>query len=198
MLEFRLGGSEKPVRAGNRMDADLVAEGDDPIELKGSGIIAAIRNSGVEFILSVPDIVTSGGVLRAIARDPYFRLVRVCKEDECIGIASGLSYCNKRALSLIQHTGFLDSINAIRGVAVEYAQLICMMIGLLGHDPYTSPSESPRYGVRIVEPILDAMGIPHHLINTDDDVAKISPAIELAYAKSLPVALLIGRRPSLS
>jgi hypothetical protein len=45
MLEFRLGGSEKPVRAGNRMDADLVAEGDDPIELKGSGIIAAIRNS---------------------------------------------------------------------------------------------------------------------------------------------------------
>jgi sulfopyruvate decarboxylase TPP-binding subunit len=52
--------------------------------------------------------------------------------------------------------------------------------------------------VRIVEPILDAMGIPHHLINTDDDVAKISPAIELAYAKSQPVALLIGRRPSLS
>jgi hypothetical protein len=42
------------------------------------------------------------------------------------------------------------------------------------------------------------MGIPHHLINTDDDVAKISPAIELAYAKALPVALLIGRRPSLS
>ena len=180
------------------MDADLVAEGDDPIELKGSGIIAAIRNSGVEFILSVPDIVTSGGVLRAIARDPYFRLVRVCKEDECIGIASGLSYCNKRALSLIQHTGFLDSINAIRGVAVEYAQPICMMIGLLAHDPYTSPSESPRYGVRIVEPILDVMGIPHHLINTDEDVAKISPAIELAYVKSQPVALLIGRRPSLS
>ena len=77
MLDFRLGGREKLARAGKRMDADLVAEGHDPIELKGSGIIAAIRNSGVEFILSVPDIVTSGGVLRAIARDPHFRLVRV-------------------------------------------------------------------------------------------------------------------------
>ena len=198
MLEFRLGGREKPVRAGNRMDVDLVAEGNDPIELKGSGIIAAIRNSGVEFILSVPDIVTSGGVLRAIARDPYFRLVRVCKEDECIGIASGLSYCNKRALSLIQHTGFLDSINAIRGVAVECAHPICMMIGLLGHAPYTSPSESPRYGVRIVEPILDAMGIPHHLINEEPDIARIRPAIDDAYANSHPVALLIGRRPSVS
>ena len=83
----------------------------------------------------MPDIVTSGGLLRPIARDPQFRLIRVCKEDECIGIASGLHYCGKRALSLIQHTGFLNSINAIRGVAVEYAQPICMMIGLLQHDP---------------------------------------------------------------
>ena len=167
-------------------------------ELHGGAILAAIKDSGVQFVLSVPDIVTSAGLLRPISRDPDLRLVRVCKEDECIGIASGLSYCDKRALALIQYTGFLDSINAIRGVAVEYAQPICMMIGLLAHDPYTSPSESPRYGVRIVEPILDAMGIPHHLINTDEDVAKISPAIELAYVKSQPVALLIGRRPSLS
>jgi sulfopyruvate decarboxylase subunit alpha len=184
--------------AGARMDADLVADTDDKIELKGSGILAAIKASGVEFILSVPDIVTSGGLLRPIARDPQLKLIRVCKEDECIGIASGLSYCDKRALILIQHTGFLDSINAIRGVAVEYAQPICMMIGLLQHDPYKAPRESPRYGVRIVEPILDAMGIPHHLINEDADVAKIKPAIDTAYAKSFPVALLIGRRPSTS
>jgi sulfopyruvate decarboxylase subunit alpha len=177
------------------MDADLVTDARDKIELKGAGIIAAIKESGVEFILSVPDIVTSGGLLRPIARDPQFRLIRVCKEDECIGIASGLHYCDKRALSLIQHTGFLDSINAIRGVAVEYAQPICMMIGLLQHDPATTPRNSPRYGVRIVEPILDAMGIAHHLINEDADVAKIRPAIEGAYATSQPVALLIGRRP---
>ena len=180
------------------MDADLLTEGDDKVELKGPPIIAAIKASGVEFILSVPDIVTSGGLLRPIARDPELRLIRVCKEDECIGIASGLSYCDKRALALIQYTGFLDSINAIRGVAVEYGQPICMMIGLLGHDPHTTPRDSPRYGVRIIEPILDAMGIPHHLINEDADVTKIRPAIEDAYARSHPVALLIGRRPSAS
>jgi sulfopyruvate decarboxylase subunit alpha len=178
------------------MDADLLAEGDDEVELKGSTIIAAIKASGVEFILSVPDIVTSGGLLRPISRDPAFKLIRVCKEDECIGIASGLSYCDKRALTLIQSTGFLDSINAIRGIAVEFRQPICMMIGLLGHDPTTTPRDSPRYGVRIIEPILDAMGIPHHLINEEADVAKIRPEIDDAYAASHPLALLIGRRPS--
>src|SRR5258707_3405417 len=101
-------------------------------------------------------------------------------------------------MALIQYHGFHDSINALRGIAGEYGQPICMMIGLLGHDPYTTPRNSPRYGVRIIEPILDAMGIPHHLVNEEADVAKIRPPIEHAYTTSNPVALLIGRRPSAS
>ncbi len=164
--------------------------------LSGGAILAAVKASGVEYILSVPDITTSSGLLAPIAQDKALRLIRVCKEDECIGIASGLSYSDKRALILIQHTGFLDSINAIRGIAVEYKQPICMMIGLLQHDPEKTPRQSPRYGVRIGEPILDDMGIPHHLVSLDADVAKIQPAIEDAYRQSHPVALLVGRSPS--
>jgi sulfopyruvate decarboxylase subunit alpha len=165
--------------------------------LHGSAIIAAIKASGIEFVLAVPDIVTSAGLLRPIAHDNAFHLIRVCKEDECVGIASGLSYCDKRALILIQYTGFLDSLNAIRGVAVEYKQPICMMVGLLAHDPEKPPRASPKYGVRILEPIMDDMGIAHHLINENSHVAKIQPAIEKAYRDSLPVAFLIGRRPSI-
>ena len=165
------------------------------VELHGAAILAAIKDSGIKFVLSVPDIVTSAGLLRPIARDPDLRLIRVCKEDECIGIASGLSFCDQRALVLIQYTGFLDSLNAIRAVAVEYKQPICMMVGLLGHEPERPPTQSGRFGVRIIEPILDTMGIAHELISQDADVARIRPAIDKAYAQSLPVALLIGRRP---
>jgi hypothetical protein len=81
---------------------------------------------------------------------------------------------------------------------VEYKQPICMMIGLLQHDPDKAPKESPRYGVRIVEPILDDMGIVHHLLSVDADVAKIKPAIDKAYAESQPVAFLVGRSPKVS
>ena len=167
-----------------------------PRKLEGAGIIAAIKASGIEYILSVPDITTSSGLLAPIARDSDFKLIRVCKEDECIGIATGLAFSGKRSLTLIQHTGFLDSINAIRGVAVEYNQPICMMIGLLQHDPDRTPRESSRYGVRIVEPILEDMGIVHHLVSLDADVPKIKPAIDKAYAESRPVAFLVGRSPS--
>src|SRR5260370_2672135 len=142
------------------MDADLVGVEGDTGELKGSSISAAIKASGFKSILSVPDIVTSGGLLRPIGRDASFKLIRVCKEDECIGIASGLAYCDKRALTLIQHTGFLDSINAIRGVAVEFRQPICMMIGLLQHDPATTPKNSPPYGVRPLHPTPHPLSPP--------------------------------------
>jgi hypothetical protein len=58
------------------------------------------------------------------------------------------------------------------------------------------PRQSKRYGVRIVEPILDAMGIAYHEIEEDADVGKIRPAIDQAYAGAHPVVLLIGRRPA--
>jgi len=178
------------------MAASVASEAKVSPALSGGGIIAAIKASGIEYVLSVPDITTSAGLLAPMARDEGFKLVRVCKEDECIGIASGLSYSDKRALILIQHTGFLDSINAIRGIAVEYKQPICMMVGLLQHEPEREPRASSRYGVRIVEPILDAMGIEHHLVSVDADVAKIKPAIDRAYAESEPVTFLIGRSPA--
>jgi len=164
--------------------------------LSGRDIIREIVASGIDFVVSVPDITTSEGLLRPLAQMKSPRLIRVCKEDEGIGICAGLAYTGKRALLLIQQTGMLDSINAIRGVAVEYALPVCMMVGLLEKEPGVPPRQSKRYGVRIVEPILDAMGIPYHEIEQDADVGRIKPAIDEAYAASRPVVLLIGRRPS--
>src|SRR5215470_3790422 len=164
--------------------------------LRGSTIIREILGGNVEFVVSVPDITTSEGLLRPLAQAGKPRLVRICKEDEGVGICAGLAYTGKRALLLIQQTGMLDSINAIRGVAVEYSLPICMMVGLLEKEPDVPPRQSKRYGVRIVEPILDAMGIPYHEIEGDTDIGKIKPAIDDAYAGSHPVVLLIGRRPS--
>ena len=46
--------------------------------------------------------------------------------------------------------------------------------------------------VRIIEPILEAMGIEHFLIDTGSDVTRLSAAIDTAYAKSKPMVALIG------
>src|SRR5260370_38787854 len=127
--------------------------------LSGESIIREIKASGIQFVISVPDITTSEGLLRPLAKLTEPRLIRICKEDEGVGICSGLSFTGKRGLLLIQQTGLLDSINAIRGNAVEYNLPICMMVGLLQKEAGGPPRQSKSYVVGIGEPIPDGMGI---------------------------------------
>lgn len=163
--------------------------------ISGVAIIDAIKQGGVEFVVSVPDRVTSETVLRRVASDASLKLVRVCKEDEGVSICAALSFCDKRALLLMQNTGLLDSVNALRGIAVEYKLPVVMMVGLLSHESAAPPTQSKSYGARIVTPILDAMGIAYEYLHSTGDERCIAPAIERAYADSKPLVLLIGRSP---
>jgi sulfopyruvate decarboxylase subunit alpha len=163
--------------------------------LQGAAIIAALKQARIDYVLSVPDLHTSQGLLKPIAADPDLKLIRVCKEDETLGISAGLSYGDKRALILIQYTGFLYAMNAIRAMACDHSMPICLMIGLLGKEPDRPSRESARFGVRIVEPMLDVLGIPYRRIARDEDVQVIAPGVDEAYTKSKPIAFLIERRP---
>jgi len=163
--------------------------------LVAQNIIREVKRAGIRFVVALPDRTTSERLLKPMLRDEELRVVQVCKEDEGVSICSGLYSTGHRSLLLIQYTGLLDSINSLRGVAVEGRNPVCMMVGLLGKEPGVLPTKSKKYGLRIVEPILDAMGIAHHLLETNDDLVQIVPAVEEAYAKSLPVALLVGREP---
>ncbi len=166
------------------------------LPLRGSRVIAAIKESGIRYVISVPDRVTSDGLLRPIAGDGDLKLLRVCQEAEGYGVSAGLSYGGHRSLILIQHTGLLDSINALRTPAVEYRMPVCLMVGLLGKAPGLPLAEAKAYGVRIVEPILDAMGVKHLTITTDDDLAGMRPAIDEAYANSHPLVILLDHGPA--
>lgn len=161
--------------------------------LRGADIIAALKTAGVGHVVSVPDITTSHGLLWPLSRDPDLKLIRLPKEDDGVSICAALAHTEKRAVLLMQMTGFFDSLNAIRAVACEYKQPVCMMIGLLGKKPEEKPSESKAYGVRIVEPICDVMGLDHVCLNDGDDVARVPAAIDRAYATSRPLAVLFGK-----
>jgi hypothetical protein len=70
-----------------------------------------------------------------------------------------------------------------------------MMVGLLNKEPGVSPNDSKHYSLRILEPILNAMGVRHTVIETDADIPKIKPAIDTAYARSHPTVLFVGGSP---
>ena len=163
--------------------------------LSATRIISAVKQAGIRFIVALPDRTTSEAVLKPMLIDPDFQVVQVCKEDEGLSICAGLHSAGHRSLMMMQYTGLLDSVNALRGVAMEGKNPTCMLVGLLGKEPGVPPKQSARYGLRIVEPILDAMSIAHHLVETDEDLVKIENAIAKAYSESSPVVLLVGASP---
>lgn len=160
--------------------------------LQGPQILSEIKAAGIEVVVSVPDIVTSEGLLRRVASDPALRHIKVCKEDEGVSICAALSYCDKRALLMMQQTGMYDSANAIRAIAAGYKLPVCMLIGLQGAVPEEDPRKSEKHIVRCALPTLDALEVEHHLLRYAPDVAKIVPAVEDAYRRSKPVAFFIG------
>lgn len=168
---------------------------DSTERLSALELIHAIKRAGIRFIVALPDRTTSEHLLKPVLQDPDLRVVQICKEDEGVSICSGLYAAGQRALLLMQHTGLLDSLNALRGIAVEGKNPVCMMVGLLNKEPGVPPTQSRHYGIRVVEPVLDAMQIAHHLIEVPHDVEKIVPAIEAAYERLLPVVMLIGKEP---
>jgi sulfopyruvate decarboxylase subunit alpha len=163
--------------------------------LRAADLIQAIKRAGIRFIVALPDRTTSEYLLKPLLEDPELRVIQICKEDEGVSICSGLYAAGQRALLLMQYTGLLDSINALRGIAMEGKNPVCMMVGLLNKEPGVPPAQSTHYGVSVVEPVLDAMQLAHHLIEEPHDVEKIVPAIETAYERSMPVVMLIGKEP---
>ncbi len=162
----------------------------------GAALIAAIKSARVREIVALPDIVTSAGLLWPVSTDPELRLTRICKEDEGVSICGAMSYNGTRAVLMMQQTGLMDSLNAIRAIGVDYQLPVVMMVGLQGKEPDRPPEASASYGVRIVRPVLDAMGLPHSLIEGPADVAPIPDRIEAAYRGSHPHVFLIGRAPT--
>jgi len=161
----------------------------------GKAIIAALKRAAIEYVVALPDIVTSDGLLWPISRDPDLKLVRICKEDEGVSICAAMSYNGTRALLLMQQTGLMDSLNAIRAIGMDYQLPVCMMVGLQGKEAELKPAQSASYGVRIVEPVLDAMQIPSRLIETAADIGHIATDIDQAYRASAPFCFLVGRSP---
>ena len=162
----------------------------------GRSIISEIKRAGVRFVVALPDIVTSEGLLWPISCDRDIRLIRICKEDEGVSICAAMSYNGTRAVLLMQQTGLLDSLNAVRAIGIDYRLPVVMLVGMQGKEPHLEPEASASFGVRIVRPVLDVMGVSSSLIEEPDSVVGMADAINRAYFESMPHVFLIGRMPT--
>ena len=163
--------------------------------LNGPRILSALKASGIEVVVSVPDIVTSEGLLRPISTDPDLRHVRVCKEDEgSVHLRRPVLLRHARAPddAADRHVRFDERDTGHRRglrVAGLHAESACR-----GRWPIEDPRPlgEPYRALRPAGPGRRRSGAPPCCAGAGGDVPAIVPAIDGAYRRSRPVALFVG------
>ena len=158
------------------------------LHLTPQPILDQLNKNRVTHVVWLPDSETNF-MYEKMVSDSTLDLVPVCREGETVAIAAGLWVGGKRPVVLIQNTGLFESGDSVRGLALDINFPLVMMIGYRG---WTRHGVTPDSAARFTEPILHAWGINHYLVETDDDVSRISIAFDEAEETQSPVACLMG------
>jgi sulfopyruvate decarboxylase TPP-binding subunit len=156
--------------------------------LSAERVVGALKEIGITHVVWLPDTVVTF-MYQALAADPDLTLVPVCREAETMAIALGLMMGGKEPVCLIQNTGFMESGDSIRGLALDTQAPMLMMIGYKGW--HRSAPMTDTSGVYL-EPLLEAWGIRHFIVESDADVGMIAEAQRVARETESPVAILIA------
>ena len=151
-------------------------------------VVDELHANGVTHIVWLPDTETSF-MYAALSRDPDLDVVPICREAESMPIAAGLWIGGKKPVVMIQNTGFFESGDSLRGLALDIRMPLVMFIGYRGWTRHGVTRDS---AARYTEPVLHAWGIDYYLIEADADAGRISTAFEEAARTERPVACLIG------
>jgi phosphonopyruvate decarboxylase len=112
------------------------------------------------------------------------------REDEAIGIASGIVFSGKRVLVYLQNSGLGNIGDALTSLAQLYKLPMLLLISYRGLEPDRDFPEHSIMG-EVTEPMLKAMNIPYFNLTVDKWGSDMKTAIEKMEQISSPVALLV-------
>ena len=157
--------------------------------LTAQRVVDELRANGVTHVIWLVDT-ESRFMYDALTADPDLTVVPICREGEAMGVALGLQIGGKKPIVVIQNTGFFESGDSIRGLVLDLEMPLVMMVGYRGFHRGQPITDS---AATFTEPVLKAWGLPYQLVETDQDVPRISAAFEEAQAQGHAVCVLIGR-----
>ncbi|MBI4495235.1 MAG: hypothetical protein HY690_20870 [Chloroflexi bacterium] len=153
------------------------------------GMLDTLRELGVTHVVWLPDS-ESGFLYRALAESPDLHLVPIAREGEAVAIAAGLLAGGKRPVVIVQSTGFYESGDSLRGLAIDCRLPLLLLIGYRGYNPHGPTNDS---AARFLEPVLKAWELPTSVLLSDADLHLVQRAYHQARQRPGPVAVLLGR-----
>ena len=153
-------------------------------------ILDVLRAHSLPELVYLPDTAT-GGLLALAEADPFFRLTGVHREEEAVGILTGLYLGGRRGAMVVQSDGLGASLSGLASLALAYRvpfPIICSLRGELGE--YNAGHVPMGRGLA---GCLTALGIQHVTLRREDEVRTLTDgALRTCHAAEEPFAILLS------
>lgn len=159
--------------------------------IDAQALLDEIRSAGVTHVLTVPDT-HQRTLLALLAETDTPKLITVCTEDEAIGINAGLYIGGARPMLLIQNNGLYACLNTLKAIPLDAGVPTFMLIGEHGRDLTRPSRENAERSVRMLEPTLEAWGVPYYRLEGPEELSNFGSAYHQCQEQGGPVALLVG------
>jgi sulfopyruvate decarboxylase alpha subunit len=153
-------------------------------------MLDCFRAEDIRNLVFLPDTVM-GRLLALAEEDPFFRLVGVHREEEAVGILSGMFLGGQRGAMLIQSSGLGNTLNALGSLAMAYHIPFPLMVSLRGELGEFNPAQ--LHMGRAVPACLDALTIQHVTVRSEKDLeVVVSGALKTCYTAEEPFGVLLS------
>jgi len=155
-----------------------------------SAIVRVLLKEGIAPVLSLPCNMLAG-LLREIDRHPL-QHIKVCREEEGVGIAAGAALAGKKPLLLMQNSGLGNTLNALMSLTRLYQLPLFLLMSHRG-----GPGEKISAQIPMGEAaprILETLGIKYIYIRSAHDFTILARLVKQTYNNSLISAAFLSRR----
>ena len=122
-----------------------------------------LNKNGIDNFVGVPDSTMKHLIYHAIKKKS---IIIATKEEEAIGIATGMSLAKSPSLVFMQNAGFGNSISTITSLVQLYKIPLIFLIGWRGYLPDDAP-EHIKFG-KIQPELIKSLGLKSKVMSDSD------------------------------
>jgi phosphonopyruvate decarboxylase len=157
--------------------------------IDSSEFLEFLHEKGFSFATGVPCSYFSR-MINEFEKINSISYVPATREDEAVGIASGVAFGGKRAFVIMQNSGYATIGDAMTSLAQLYKLPMLLIISWRGLEPDRDFPEHSLMG-DVTEDTLASYRIPYWNLEENDWQVTIDMAITHMTETSRPVALLV-------
>lgn len=165
------------------------------IDLKTRPLRQILESNNIKYAVSVPCTILAS--YYDFHDSDKLENIIVTREEEGIGIISGLSIANEKAIIMMQNSGLGNCLNSLASLSISYKIGFVILVSLRGDDTFeTNPVQNVIGSA--TRNIIDSLGCKFFEISSISQLENtFREALDLVACYNEPVFILLPRKEML-